>query len=328
MRGAYQTRQKREMTRFLASHAMQGFTPEGLARAMEAEGVRVGVTTAYRFLESLCHQQTARRSQDAHGISRYQYHGGDDDCDRHFHVMCSHCGTCSTSIVRWPASSPNISMLGTVSASTRALACWSACAGIAKAIRREGTGMALMELKDVTVAFEGHAAVEHVDLRLGRGEYTVMLGRNGSGKSTLMRAMLGLVRPKGGQILVGDGLRRGHIGYMPQKTQAQRDFPAAVEEVVRSGLINRMGRRVFYAAGEKARALDNMRLLGIEGLRRKPYATLSGGQQQRVLLARHCARRTTCSCSMNPSPPSTPRPRRSFTACCACCTRSGAWPSS
>ena len=146
--------------------------------------------------------------------------------------------------------------------------------------------MALMELKDVTVAFEGHAAVEHVDLRLGRGDYTVMLGRNGSGKSTLMRAMLGLVRPKGGQILVGDGLRRGHIGYMPQKTQAQRDFPAAVEEVVRSGLINRMGRRVFYAAGEKARALDNMRLLGIEGLRRKPYATLSGGQQQRVLLAR------------------------------------------
>ena len=92
--------------------------------------------------------------------------------------------------------------------------------------------MALMELKSVTVAFEGHAAVENVCLKLERGEYTVMLGRNGSGKSTLMRAMLGLVRPKSGQILVGDGLRRDHIGYMPQKTQAQRDFPAAVEEVL------------------------------------------------------------------------------------------------
>lgn len=146
--------------------------------------------------------------------------------------------------------------------------------------------MALMTLRDVTVAFEGHAAVEHVSLALRRGEYTVMLGRNGSGKSTLMRAMLGLVRPKSGQIRIGDGLRRDRIGYMPQKTQAQRDFPAAVEEVVRSGLINRMGRRVFYTAEEKARALENMRLLGIDGLRKASYATLSGGQQQRVLLAR------------------------------------------
>ena len=146
--------------------------------------------------------------------------------------------------------------------------------------------MALMELKDVTVTFEGHAAVEHVCLKLERGQYTVMLGRNGSGKSTLMRAMLGLVRPKSGQILTGDGLRRDHIGYMPQKTQAQRDFPAAVEEVVRSGLIDRMGRRIFYSADEKKRALENMRLLGIADKRRASYATLSGGQQQRVLLAR------------------------------------------
>ena len=92
MRGEYQTRQKREMTRFLAEHAMQSFTPEELARGMEAEGTRVGLTTAYRFLESLCRQQTARRYQDARGLTRYQYHGGDDDCGRHFHVMCSCCG--------------------------------------------------------------------------------------------------------------------------------------------------------------------------------------------------------------------------------------------
>ena len=92
MRGEYQTRQKRAMTRFLAAHAMQSFTPEELARAMEAEGVRVGLTTAYRFLESLCRQQTARRYQDARGLTRYQYHGGDDACDKHFHVMCARCG--------------------------------------------------------------------------------------------------------------------------------------------------------------------------------------------------------------------------------------------
>lgn len=146
--------------------------------------------------------------------------------------------------------------------------------------------MPLMTLENVTVSFEGHAAVEHVSLVIRRGEYTVMLGRNGSGKSTLMRAMLGLVKPKAGRIVVGDGLCRDRIGYMPQKTQAQRDFPASVEEVVRSGLINRMGLRMYYSASEKARALENMRLLGIDALRRKAYPTLSGGQQQRVLLAR------------------------------------------
>ena len=116
--------------------------------------------------------------------------------------------------------------------------------------------MALMELRDVTVAFEGQAAVEHISLKIERGEYTVMLGRNGSGKTTLMRAMLGLVRPKAGQILLGDGLRRDHIGYMPQKTQAQRDFPASVEEVVRSGLINRMGLRMRYSAADDLLMLD------------------------------------------------------------------------
>lgn len=92
MRGEYQTRQKTEMARFLSEHAMQCFSPEELVRAMEAEGVRVGLTTAYRFLESLCARGTARRYQDARGLLRYQFHGGDEDCDRHFHVLCSRCG--------------------------------------------------------------------------------------------------------------------------------------------------------------------------------------------------------------------------------------------
>lgn len=92
MRGEYHTRQKTEMARFLSERPMQSFSPEELARAMEAEGVRVGVTTAYRFLEALCARGTARRYQDARGLLRYQYHGGDDACDRHFHVLCSRCG--------------------------------------------------------------------------------------------------------------------------------------------------------------------------------------------------------------------------------------------
>ena len=146
--------------------------------------------------------------------------------------------------------------------------------------------MALITLENVTIAFEGTVAVDRVSFCVERGDYLVILGENGSGKSTLMRAMLGLVRPRAGRITYGDGLVKNQIGYLPQQTAAQRDFPASVEEVVHSGCVNRMGRRPFLSAADRARALQNMRLLDVEGLRRKAYRTLSGGQQQRVLLAR------------------------------------------
>lgn len=146
--------------------------------------------------------------------------------------------------------------------------------------------MALIELKDVTIAFEGVAAVEHVNLAVERGEYLVIVGENGSGKSTLVRAMLGLVRPKSGRVVYGDGLKKNQIGYLPQQTVVQRDFPASVGEVVLSGCVNRLGRRLAFGAGERARAEEKMRLMDVYNLREKPYRTLSGGQQQRALLAR------------------------------------------
>ena len=146
--------------------------------------------------------------------------------------------------------------------------------------------MSLIELKDVTIAFEGVAAVEHVNLAVERGEYLVIVGENGSGKSTLVRAMLGLVRPKSGRVVYGDGLKKNQIGYLPQQTVVQRDFPASVGEVVLSGCVNRLGRRLAFGAGEHARAEEKMRLMDVYGLREKPYRTLSGGQQQRALLAR------------------------------------------
>ena len=114
----------------------------------------------------------------------------------------------------------------------------------------------------------------------------MILGENGSGKSTLVRAILGLVRPAKGQILYGDGLKRAQIGYLPQKSAAQRDFPASVEEVVRSGLVNRLGGRMWLGAQQKRRAAEKMRLMDVENMKNRPYRTLSGGQQQRVLLAR------------------------------------------
>ena len=92
MRGEYNTKQKQEMTRFLAEHAMQSFSAEELVGSMEKEGVRVGHTTAYRFLEALCQQRAARKYLNAQGLARYQYLGEDADCDHHFHMMCRQCG--------------------------------------------------------------------------------------------------------------------------------------------------------------------------------------------------------------------------------------------
>ena len=147
--------------------------------------------------------------------------------------------------------------------------------------------MALITLKDVTIAFEGVNAVEHVSFEIDRGDYLVIIGENGSGKSTLVRAMLGLVHARSGQVYYGDGLRRNQIGYLPQQTAAQRDFPASVEEVVLSGCANQLGpRRFFYGHALTEKAREKMRLMDVEDLREKHYRALSGGQQQRVLLAR------------------------------------------
>ena len=146
--------------------------------------------------------------------------------------------------------------------------------------------MALITLKDVTIAFEGVVAVNGANVSIDKGDYLVIVGENGSGKSTIIRAILGLVRPQKGRVSYGDGLKKNQIGYLPQQTIAQRDFPASVEEVVLSGCIARMGRRMFFAPAQKQLAEEKMRLLDIEKIRRQSYRTLSGGQQQRVLLAR------------------------------------------
>ena len=146
--------------------------------------------------------------------------------------------------------------------------------------------MALIAMKDVTIAFEGTVAVDHVSLEVDSGDYLVIVGENGSGKSTLIRAMLGLVKPRSGSIVYGDGLLKNQVGYLPQQTAAQRDFPASVEEVVLSGCVNRMGRRCCYNKADRQKAERSMSLLDVLRFRKKPYRTLSGGQQQRVLLAR------------------------------------------
>ena len=118
------------------------------------------------------------------------------------------------------------------------------------------------------------------------GDYLCIVGDNGSGKSTLLRGLLGLISPLSGTIERAAELRKGNLGYLPQQTRAQKDFPATVFEVVLSGCLNRKGMRFFYSPAQKSEALMNMGKLGVLELKDKCYRDLSGGQQQRVLLAR------------------------------------------
>ena len=144
----------------------------------------------------------------------------------------------------------------------------------------------LIVCRDVSLGYEGQSVLTHLDLTVRAGDYLCIVGDNGSGKSTLLRGLLGLIAPQSGQILRSPELERGAIGYLPQQTRAQRDFPATVYEVVLSGCLNRKGMRFFYSAAQKSQALMYMGKLGILELKDKCYRDLSGGQQQRALLAR------------------------------------------
>ena len=144
----------------------------------------------------------------------------------------------------------------------------------------------LIVCRDVSLGYEGQSVLTHLDLTIRTGDYLCIVGDNGSGKSTLLRGLLGLLPPQSGQILRSPELQRGAIGYLPQQTRAQRDFPATVYEVVLSGCLNQRKNRFFYSAAQKSQALMNMGKLGVLELKDQCYRDLSGGQQQRVLLAR------------------------------------------
>lgn len=146
--------------------------------------------------------------------------------------------------------------------------------------------MAQLSCKNLSFAYDGETVLSDINFSIEAGSYLCIVGENGSGKSTLMKGLLGLKSPATGAVEFGDGLKQTEIGYLPQQTQIQRDFPASVFEVVLSGRLNGMGKRFFYNDEDRAAAMANMERLGIEDLKDKCYMELSGGQQQRVLLAR------------------------------------------
>lgn len=146
--------------------------------------------------------------------------------------------------------------------------------------------MAQLKCENVSLGYEGRTVTEGLDFEVNAGDYLCIVGENGTGKSTLIKALLGLKEPMEGKISFGSGLKQNEIGYLPQQTPVQKDFPASVREIVLSGTLGKMGLRPFYSKKEKATAAEKMEKLGVTQFADRCYRELSGGQQQRVLLAR------------------------------------------
>lgn len=146
--------------------------------------------------------------------------------------------------------------------------------------------MAQLTCENVSLGYDNKTILSNLSFSVNSGDYLCIVGENGSGKSTLMRTMLGLQKPMSGEISLGDGLKKGEIGYLPQQTDVQKNFPASVKEIVLSGCQARAGLRPFYNNQEKEMAANAMKKMRIEEFSKRCYRELSGGQQQRVLLAR------------------------------------------
>ena len=146
--------------------------------------------------------------------------------------------------------------------------------------------MSVLSARDLAVGYDRSPVLENINFTVEVGDYFCIVGENGSGKSTLMKTILGLQAPISGKVVFGEGVEKEQIGYLPQQSEVQRDFPATVYEIVISGCQNSLGRKFFYSRKHKERALKNIERMGISRLKNRCYRELSGGQQQRVLLAR------------------------------------------
>lgn len=145
----------------------------------------------------------------------------------------------------------------------------------------------IFECKDVTLGYENKVVAKNLNFKIDQGDYLCVVGENGTGKSTLIKTLLGLIKSLNGEVIANvQGKNHKGVGYLPQQTQAQKDFPASVWEVVLSGVLNNDHRCPFYNKKDKAEAEKNMEKLNILDLKKRCYRELSGGQQQRVLLAR------------------------------------------
>ncbi len=146
--------------------------------------------------------------------------------------------------------------------------------------------MSILLAKELAVGYDHNPVLQGINFSIESGDYFCIVGENGSGKTTLMKTLLGLQPSISGVVEFGAGVKKTNIGYLPQQTDFQRDFPATVFEIVLSGCQNGLGKGFFYTKAQKQMALKNIEKMGILALKNRCYRELSGGQQQRVLLAR------------------------------------------
>ena len=145
--------------------------------------------------------------------------------------------------------------------------------------------MSLIDIKNLSLGYDGNIVLTNVNLKIEENDFICVVGPNGSGKSTLIKGILGLIKPISGTITFNN-LKQNFIGYMPQETKVDSNFPASVLEIVLSGTLNKKSRSLFYTKEDKKLAIKNLKILGIESLKNKHFSELSGGQRQKVLLAR------------------------------------------
>ena len=145
--------------------------------------------------------------------------------------------------------------------------------------------MSLIDIKNLSLGYDGNIVLKNVNLKIEENAFLCVVGPNGSGKSTLIKGILGLIKPISGTITFNN-LKQNFIGYMPQETKVDSNFPASVLEIVLSGTLNKKSVSLFYTKEDKKLAIKNLKILGIESLKNKHFSELSGGQRQKVLLAR------------------------------------------
>lgn len=144
----------------------------------------------------------------------------------------------------------------------------------------------LIKCRQLTLGYGSKDLVRDLDYDVNVEDYLCIIGRNGSGKTTFLRGLAGLLSPKAGSIELCEGLKRNEIGYLPQMTVVQKDFPASAEEIVLSAFQGKKGLLPFYTRAHRDRAMECMTLTRTDSLRKACFRELSGGQKQRVLLAR------------------------------------------
>jgi zinc transport system ATP-binding protein len=144
----------------------------------------------------------------------------------------------------------------------------------------------LFEVKNLTLGYEKENIINNISFTVEDKDFIVIVGKNGAGKSTLIKGILGLIKPKSGEIIFNESFNKKLIGYMPQETKVSQNFPASVKEIVLSGRINKMGIRPFYNSKDKEKCEEVLKILNIYDIKDKSFFELSGGQRQKTLLAR------------------------------------------